>query len=155
MIDLKNMRKTFEHGNSQGNIEFELILLYASQLAICGLLDEAEAVIKEEDKILSSSPQALDILARIAVKKGYFNQAEKLWQTALALEPNNEAIQEALACIGGPWLVHAMLRRLSRLAVVALIIALALAEIMAIFPPMQLVKSFCDSLWISICQGAG
>jgi tetratricopeptide (TPR) repeat protein len=143
------MRKSSEQDNLQENIKNQLILLYASQLATCGQLDEAEKLIKE-DKMLSSSPMSLDLLARIAVQKGHFNQAKKLWQMALALDPDNKTIQIALACISGPWLFQSMLKRISFLTIVALIITFVISEVMAIFPVIQPVRSFCDSAGASM-----
>lgn len=141
------MIKTFEHSNPEDDLKRELILLQASQLAMCGQLDEAEKLIKEEKEILLSSPQALDMLARIAVRRGHFEPAKELWRTALAIDPGNEAAVKALASINKPWLVYAILRRLAFLAGLALVTILVLAGIMTVWPIVRTLILPADSSW--------
>jgi len=109
----------------------ELDFLSASRLAASGRLDEAKAMLSSNG-VFPATPQALDLLARIAVQTGDFGQARKLWQAALQKNPTFEPAQKALASLNTPWFAIAAIKRIAFLAFVTAMGCLAFVGLLAL-----------------------
>jgi|GEM_PF-4464865 len=97
-------------------------LAYASALSLteCGDLEAAESTLLESS--ICSEPKGLDLLARIHYFRGDSEEAEKLWDRAVAISHDFEPSRNALTTLKSPWLFHAIVRRLLVLTGLALII---------------------------------
>jgi hypothetical protein len=71
----------------------------AVQLAHSDRYLEAEGVLCPNGH-LPEAPRELDLLARIAVRQGRNSQARRLWEAALARDPQNPAYQECIDRLG-------------------------------------------------------
>src|SRR4051794_20675022 len=80
----------------------DLGFLSASALAASGMFEEAQALLCPDGQ-LPSTPQALDLLARIVAQSGDFARARKLWEAALQGNPSYEPAKKALDSLGTPW----------------------------------------------------
>jgi flagellar motor protein MotB len=98
--------------------------LMAWNFVASGNLDEAEHLLKKSGE-LPSSPTALDLLARIAVQKGQFEKAAKLWKVVLEKDPTNEAAKAAIEKLDSPWLTVALIKRAAVLASVTILLCLS------------------------------
>ena len=74
----------------------QIRLARATELAQSKRFLEAEAVLMPNGE-LPKSPHELDLLARIAAQQGRFDEARRLWNTALQKEPENEIYKQCLA----------------------------------------------------------
>lgn len=83
--------------------EDRLRLSRASELASWGRLLEAEALLCP-GKHLPMSADELDLLARIHVKQGQFDQAKRRWEDALKLGDRRAEFEECLKVLEN-WLV--------------------------------------------------
>ena len=110
----------------------DLAFLSASALAASGKLEEARAMLCQGGQ-LPSTPQVLDLLARIAIQSGDFVQARNLWQTALKENPSYEPAQKALASLGTPWFALAATKRIAFLALVSIAGCLAFVGLLTLF----------------------
>lgn len=109
----------------------DLDLLVATNLASSGKLDQAESILGRITNV-SSSCAALDLMARISVKKGEFDTARRLWRRVMDIEPSNAAAKAALAELHSPWFALAVFKRISVLFCIALIIGLAFLGLFAL-----------------------
>ena len=66
----------------------------ASELARAKEYDEAVAVLATNGR-LPIDPNELNLLAKIAAQRGRYLEAEKLWEDAIKLAPDNEAFKAA------------------------------------------------------------
>lgn len=73
------------------------------------------------------SVRVLDLLARIAVRKGELVEARKLWVLALEADRNNSAARVALARLGSSWRLRAWINRIALLACIGAVLMLACA----------------------------
>lgn len=112
----------------------ELRLLAATNEADAGHYDEAVTQLRAAGE-LAVSVRGLDLRARIAVQKGQFAEARRLWLNVLQDDPGNEAAREALAKLGSPWVAIAVIKRFTFLAGVATLIALASFGTFALLRP--------------------
>lgn len=71
------------------NCFFQLRLTCATELAQSGRLLEAEAV-RVQNGEQSSNASELDLLTRIAIRLGKFDETRRCWNTAIQREPRNE-----------------------------------------------------------------
>lgn len=116
-----DLRSTEE---SESETVSELEFLAASSEASAGNFDEAELILRRPGK-LSTSGRTLDLLARIAVYKGQFAEARRLWLAVLAGDPTNECAKAALARLGRSWLFLAFARRVAYLTGLAALFCLS------------------------------
>lgn len=108
-----------------------LDLIAASQLAANGELDEAKRLLSRH--VSSSTPnETLDLLARVLVKKGEFDEARQLWLTILERGPDNQDARDALARLHTHWLAIAVAKRLCLLAALSVTLALAAVGILSL-----------------------
>jgi hypothetical protein len=110
----------------------ELHFLSASSLAACGRLDEARDMLCPNG-VPPSTPQALDLLARIAVQTGDLAQARKLWESALKKNSSFEPAQKALASLGSPWFAIAVTKRIALLMFATTVGCLAFVGLLSLF----------------------
>src|SRR5512138_1808512 len=97
------------------SLNADLQFLSASALAANGRLQEARTLLCQDGQ-LPSSPQALDLLARIAVQSDDLVQAHTLWQAALQANPAYEPARQALDSLSSPWFALAAAKRIALLA---------------------------------------
>jgi tetratricopeptide (TPR) repeat protein len=85
------IRKTLEAFDER------LRLARAAELASCGRLIEAEAIL-QENKAHRDSAKSWDMLARLSVRLHRFDAAKRRWENALELADNDlkQAIRESL-----------------------------------------------------------
>jgi len=114
------------------SLNADLRFLSASALAANGRLEEAKALLCQDGQI-PASPQALDLLARIAVHSGDLAQARTLWQAALQANPAYEPATQALDSLSSPWFALAAAKRIALLACVSIAICLAFVGLLALF----------------------
>jgi len=119
-------------------------LARATELAQSKRFLEAEAVLIQNGE-LPPKPRELDLLARIAVHKGQFAQARRLWQAVLEKEPTDEPAKTALAKLNSPWIALWFIRRFALLAGIAALLSLSAVGLLALFygfllaePPAQM-----------------
>jgi hypothetical protein len=74
-------------------------LLCAYTLARAKQFTEAEALILSHED-LAKTPEAIDLLARIRMEEGDESEARRLWQSILAIYPENESARAALKLMG-------------------------------------------------------
>jgi hypothetical protein len=98
--------------------------LTAWNLAASGNTDEAEAILCRGGR-LPSSVESVDLLARIAVQKGQFQQARRLWKAVLEKDPSHESAKAALTRLGSPWMAAALTKRIAFLAGIAVVLCLS------------------------------
>jgi outer membrane protein OmpA-like peptidoglycan-associated protein len=110
----------------------DLDILTASSLVANGELEEAEVILCLNENPPSSCA-ALDLLARISVRKGQLQRARQLWRAVLTKDSANEAAKEALANLATPWLALAIIKRLGTLFAVALGVALAALGVIGLY----------------------
>lgn len=103
----------------------QLTLARARALARAGLYRAAEQLLYAPGKEANSAPEALDLRARILAQQGRFDEAEKLWAQASALEPANAAYVNALRRVNKRQR-HPALRRATVLTLVLCLSAVAL-----------------------------
>ncbi|MCP5560571.1 MAG: tetratricopeptide repeat protein [Verrucomicrobiaceae bacterium] len=110
-------------------IEFDqkLLLARASELANLGHLLKAEALLQGTD-LRSASPEGLDLLARIHIKQGRFDDARKRWEQAIACDDHNrDKFRDCLRLLAKYSASHLQRRRIEwRLTLALLIAALAM-----------------------------
>jgi TolA-binding protein len=88
----------------------QIRLARATELARLRRFLEAETVLSPNGE-LPGNPEELDLLARIAVHRGQFSQARRLWQAILQQEPTHEPAKAALHRLGSPWLMFSFAKR--------------------------------------------
>lgn len=113
------------------SIKADLAYREALSLAASGQYDAAEQCILGAGS-LCSSPQAKDLLARLAVHKGDFASAEQLWSELAAEAPQFEPGKRALGALRSGWLGRAVLRRVVYLAGIAGVLLLAVIGVFAL-----------------------
>jgi flagellar motor protein MotB len=119
-----------------------LDFLTALNLVASGNLDEAERLLRKSEE-QQPTLAALDLLARIAVQKGQFEQAGQLWKAVLERDPTHEAAKAAIKLLGSPWIKAALIKRISFLASIVVVLCLALVGLLSIFnvdQPSQISK---------------
>jgi outer membrane protein OmpA-like peptidoglycan-associated protein len=109
----------------------DLDFLTAWSLVACGNLDEAEHLLRKTGE-LPTSPSALDLLARIAVRKGQYEQAGQLWKAVLEKDPNHKAAKAAMERLDSPWIAVALIKRLAFLASIAIVLILSIVGLFAL-----------------------
>jgi outer membrane protein OmpA-like peptidoglycan-associated protein len=114
----------------------DLDFLTAWNLVAGGNFDEAELLLQKNGE-LPSSLAALDLLARIAVQKGHFKEAEQLWKAVLEKDPNHEAAKAAMERLDSPWIAVALIKRLAFLASIAIVLILSIVGLFALFNVIQ------------------
>lgn len=129
-------QKTPEINN--GNPEFAsfLYFLTARNLIASGDLDEAERILREREA-LTPSIEALDLRARIAVQRGQFGQAGKLWNAVLEKDPNHQAAKAAIKRLNSPWITIALIKRVAVLAGFGFLLFLSIVGVIAMFNWVQ------------------
>src|SRR5437762_1974429 len=127
------MDSKFAAQAEEASANADLAFLSASRLAASGKLEEAQALLCQEGQH-PSTPQALDLLARIAVQSGDFARARKLWQVALQGNPSYEPAKKALDSLGTPWFALAATKRIAFLAFVTAAGCLAFVGLLSLFP---------------------
>lgn len=125
-------KATFHPDDSPLNADLQF--LSASALAANGQLEEAKALLCQGGD-LPSSPQALDLLARIAVQSNDLTQARRHWQAALQVNPAYEPAKHALASLGSPWFALAVAKRIILLACLSIVGCLAVVGLLTLFRP--------------------
>ncbi len=88
----------------------QIRLARATELAESRRFHEAEAVLVQNGE-LPGDARELDLLARIAAQQAHFDEAHRLWQRAVELEPGNETYKQCLESLTLP-------RRIGRLIAV-------------------------------------
>lgn len=78
------------------NLPLQIALARASDLAREGYFAESEQIIAHLLERESLEPEALDLLARIRAHQGRYDEARRLWNHAIAVEPGNESYKAAL-----------------------------------------------------------
>jgi tetratricopeptide (TPR) repeat protein len=119
---------------AQASANPDIAFLSASTLAANGRLEEAEALLSPDGR-LPSAPQALDLLARIAIHSGDLKQARKLWEAALQAEPSYEPARRALQSLQTPWFALAVIKRIAFLLSASLAACLALIGVVTLLQP--------------------
>ena len=76
----------------------DIRLARATELAQLDKFAEAEAVLMNNGA-LPENVRELDLLARIAARQARFEQARRLWNKALQLEPANPLYQQSIASL--------------------------------------------------------
>lgn len=67
----------------------------ATEMVLGGRLGEARAFLAPDGRV-PTDPEVLDLLARIAAKRGDLRGARRLWEIALKAEPSHAPSQEGL-----------------------------------------------------------
>jgi flagellar motor protein MotB len=124
--------KVQEQKTDNSEYSFYLDFLTAQNLVMNGNLDEAEHLLRKEGE-QSLSIETLDLLARIAAKRGNFEQAGKIWKTVLEKDPDNEAAKAAINRLDSPWIAVALIKRLAFLASIAVVFFLSIVGLFALF----------------------
>lgn len=128
--------KTQEPGADNLVSSTALDFLTAWNLIASGNLDEAERLLCKSGA-LPSSLTALDLLARIAVRKGQYEQAGHLWRTILEKDPTHEAAKAAIERLGSPWIAIALIKRVAFLASFVVILCLSIVGLFGMFNVVQ------------------
>jgi len=79
-----------------GTLTSQMTVARASGLARAGRYQEAEALIEQELGRQRERPDLLDLFARIHAQQNHWNDAERAWTQALALDPTNETYKAGL-----------------------------------------------------------
>jgi outer membrane protein OmpA-like peptidoglycan-associated protein len=124
--------KTQESGADNSASIPAIDLLTAWNLVAIGNLDDAEHLLRKSGK-LPLSLSALDLLARIAVQKGQYEQARQLWRAVLEKDSSHEAAKAAIKRLGSPWIAVALIKRAAILASFAVILCLSIVGLFALF----------------------
>lgn len=74
----------------------QLAVARATELARGGSYREAERILTAFDEDVNSTPEILDLLARIHAQEGRLAEAEKLWARACQIEPSNTAYHDGM-----------------------------------------------------------
>jgi hypothetical protein len=109
----------------------DVAFLTAASLAGVGRLEDAQSVLCPGGQ-LPSSPQALDLLARIALQASNVEEARKYWQAALQTNPAYEPARKALDSLGSPWFALAAAKRITMLAFGSITVGLAVVGLLAL-----------------------
>lgn len=72
-------------------------LAHASALARAGRLGEAEALLKESQRVAGSSARLMDLLGRVLAQQGVIDEAEQCFRRALEYDPGNRDLKRKLA----------------------------------------------------------
>jgi len=114
----------------------DVAFLTAATLAGAGRLEDAQSILCPGGQ-LPSSPQALDLLARIALQTGNVAEARNYWQAALRANPAYEPARKALDSLGSPWFALAAAKRITLLAFGSITVGLAVVGLLALIrqPP--------------------
>lgn len=128
--------KTHEPGSANSASAVVFDFLTALNLVASGNLDAAERFLQKDGELLSSVA-ALDLLARIAVRKGEYEQAEHLWKVVLEKDPTHEAAKAAMERLGSPWITIALMKRIAFLASFAVILCLSTIGLIALINVVQ------------------
>jgi len=115
MNDQKNSEQ------QEASIRSQIQFLQAQEAALCGHYEHAESILSgiENEAI---GPDALDLMARIAVQKGQIKKARQLWAVVLKKDPGNEKASAALKRLHSSWLSLAIFKRVVFLAIIAALI---------------------------------
>ena len=106
-------------------LENTLDLFAAACHAEKGEFDEAETLLCESGRFPSTCA-ALDLLARILVRKGQVDRARMMWKQVLKIEPGHEGALAAMRMLDTPWRIKAWGRLVFRLSGLSLVTCFAL-----------------------------
>ena len=115
----------------------QIRLARATELAQLRRFLEAEAVLSPNGE-LPGNPEELDLLARIAVHRGQFSQARRLWQAILQKDPTHEPAKAALQRLGSRWLMFSFHQRTAFLVGVAALACFSVGGLVAIWSGFRL-----------------
>ena len=113
----------------------DVAFLAAVSLAGAGRLEDAQSILCADGQ-LPSSPQGLDLLARIALQAGDVEEARKYWQAALQTNHAYEPARKAVDSLGSPWFALAAAKRFTVLALGSITVGLAVVGLLALFRPL-------------------
>ena len=113
----------------------DVAFLAAVSLAGAGRLEDAQSILCA-DRQLPSSPQGLDLLARIALQAGDVEEARKYWQAALQTNPAYQPARKAVDSLSSPWFALAAAKRFTVLAMGSITVGLAAVGLLALFRPL-------------------
>ena len=134
------MNKTIINSPEVQPASEDVIYLCASSLAAAGRYAEALKALCPDGKE-PVTDRNLDLLARIVAASGDLERAQKLWQSAVKINPDNESAKQALAALNSSWLPVAAIKRITLLGGFALVSALAMVGalylIQVINPPVR------------------
>ena len=131
-VNLKTQEPSADNSASAPALNF----LTAWNLLASGNLDEAERLLRKSGEP-PPSLAALDLLARIAVQKGQFQQARQLWKKVLEKDPTHEAAKAAIERLGSPWIAIALVKRFAFLASFTVILCLSIVGLFALLNVVQ------------------
>jgi hypothetical protein len=110
----------------------DVAFLTAASLAGAGKLEDARSILCPDGQ-LPSSPQGLDLLARIALQAGNVKEARNYWQAALQANLAYEPARKALDSLGSRWFPLAAAKRITLLAFGSVTIGLAVFGLLVLF----------------------
>ena len=113
----------------------DVAFLAAVSLAGAGRLEDAQSILCADGQ-LPSSPQGLDLLARIALQAGDVEEARKYWQAALQTNPAYQPARKAVDSLSSPWFALAAAKRFTVLAMGSITVGLAAVGLLALFRPL-------------------
>lgn len=131
-VNFKTQEPSADNSASTTALDF----LTAWNLVASGNLDEAERLLRKSGAQPSSLAD-LDLLARIAVQKGQYEQAGHLWKAVLEKDPTHEAAKAAIKRLGSPWIAVALIKRVAFLASSAVVLSLSIVGLFALFNVVQ------------------
>ena len=113
----------------------DVAFIAAVSLAGAGRLEDAQSILCADGQ-LPSSPQGLDLLARIALQAGDVEEARKYWQAALQTNPAYQPARKAVDSLSSPWFALAAAKRFTVLAMGSITVGLAAVGLLALFRPL-------------------
>lgn len=113
----------------------DVAFIAAVSLAGAGRLEDAQSILCADGQ-LPSSPQGLDLLARIALQAGDVEEARKYWQAALQTNPAYQPARKAVDSLSSPWFALAAAKRFTVLAMGSITVSLAAVGLLALFRPL-------------------
>lgn len=132
-MDLPTVNLKAQEPNANDSVSHSALdYLTAWNLVAIGNLDEAELLLRKRGE-LPLSIANVDLLARIAVQKGQYEQARQLWKTISAKDPTHEAAKAALEKLGSPWIAVALIKRIASLTSIAVVLCLSMVGLFALF----------------------
>lgn len=127
-----------KQGHNTSNMVSEQAIDYlnAWNYLASGELEEADRLLRKNGK-LPDSVVALDLLARIAVQKGCFDEAKILWEAVLEKDPHNEAAKAAIKKLKSPWLSISLIKRTAILLSLVIVLYISILGILTFFKENQ------------------
>ena len=113
----------------------DVAFLAAASLAGAGRLEDAQSILCANGQ-LPSTPQGLDLLARIALQTGNVEEARKYWQAALQTNPGYQPARKAVDSLSSPWFAFAAAKRFTVLAMGSITVGFAVVGLLALFRPL-------------------